>query len=227
MRHLLWKEWHEQSWKLGFGCIVLGATSAIGLHARIVADSIMMMTVCFMGLALLPVLASTGLVPAERGEGVFESLLTLPVTPRRILLAKTIVGGLLCAVPLAVAGLVSWIVAGGREVPTAGIVILFGRTIVTSLCLFVWMVALTIQLPSETRAGLLGLGILIFWLIALFGMTDRPIVPTWLMATCPLAFLSMNPERMPPFFLSLVVQLAIVTALWFGASKRMIVTEAS
>jgi ABC-type transport system involved in multi-copper enzyme maturation permease subunit len=223
MRRLLWKEWHEQSWKLGFGCIVLGALAMIGLRTRIVADMTMMTTVCFLGLALLPVLASTGLVPAERSEGVFESLLSLPVAPWRILSAKTIVGGLLCAGPLVVAWVVSWTIAGGREIPSGGVAILYERTILTSLCLFVWMVALTIHLPSETRAGLLGLGILIFWLMALFGMvsTKDPTTPRWLLGLCPLAFVTLSLERVPPFPLLLIEQLAIVAALWFWASRRM------
>ena len=40
MHSLLWKEWHEQSWKLGFGCVVLGALALIGLHSRIIADEV-------------------------------------------------------------------------------------------------------------------------------------------------------------------------------------------
>src|SRR5689334_8801214 len=41
MRSLLWKEWHEQSWKLAFGCVVLAALAVIGLRARVVADDTM------------------------------------------------------------------------------------------------------------------------------------------------------------------------------------------
>src|SRR5579872_3529215 len=115
MSSLLWKEWHEQRWKLAFGCIILAAFALIGLRARIIADQMLLTWVCLMGVLLLPVLASTGLVPAERGEGTFESLLPLPISPKRILLAKTIMGMLLCAAPLAAAGIVSLLIAGGRE----------------------------------------------------------------------------------------------------------------
>ena len=29
MRQLIWKEWHEQSWKLAFGCIVLNVAQPL------------------------------------------------------------------------------------------------------------------------------------------------------------------------------------------------------
>src|ERR1700722_4488605 len=107
MRSLLWKEWREQSWKLGFGCIVLTALAVIGLHARIIDDESMVVMVCFLGVTLLPVLSSTGLVPAERSEGSLESLLALPVKSWRILLAKTAMGLLLCTGPLLAAAAAS------------------------------------------------------------------------------------------------------------------------
>ena len=75
MRMLIWKEWHEQSWKLGFGCIVLASFSLIGLRARTTSDEMIVMCVCIMGVGLLPILSSTGLVPAERSEGSLEALL--------------------------------------------------------------------------------------------------------------------------------------------------------
>ena len=40
MQSLLWKEWHEQSWKLAFSCILLGAmavAAAVGEGAQVVA----------------------------------------------------------------------------------------------------------------------------------------------------------------------------------------------
>src|ERR1043165_6112612 len=100
MWNLLWKEWHEQSWKLGFGCVVLGALALIGLRARIVPDETMIMVVSAVGMLLLPILSAASLFPAERGEGSFESLIALPVAPSRILAAKTAAGLLLCAGPI-------------------------------------------------------------------------------------------------------------------------------
>jgi ABC-type transport system involved in multi-copper enzyme maturation permease subunit len=165
MRSLLWKEWHEQSWKLAFSCVLLAATAAIGLHARIISDSDMMLWVCVIGM-LLPISYCSGLLPAERADGYFESLIALPVRPRKILLAKTILGIGMCILPLLLAMIISLAIAGNREADNAQIIGLFLRSIFASIILFMWMLALTSQLPGETRASLVSLGI---WLgLAIF-----------------------------------------------------------
>jgi ABC-type transport system involved in multi-copper enzyme maturation permease subunit len=230
MRKLIWKEWREQSWKLGFGCVVLGALAVIGLQARIVADETIMMCVCFLGLTLLPVLSSTGLIPAERAEGSLESLLSLPIAPWKILAVKTAMGVLLCAVPMLLAAGASVYMAGGREMTTAAIVDLYGRSALTALSLFIWMLALTAHLPSEARAGLVGLGILIFWMLATMGLSVGPvedyafqhesgIVQRTLLAASPLAFVYRFDTysagaRPPTMAMAAGIQVLVGAALW-------------
>jgi ABC-type transport system involved in multi-copper enzyme maturation permease subunit len=216
MRSLLWKEWHEQSWKLAFGCLVLVSFAIIGLHSRIIADEKMMMWVCFMGVGLLPVLSSTGLIPAERADGSFESLLAIPVASWRILLAKTLVGMLQCGGPLLAAGLVSLLMVGGRELSGETIVNLYCRSTLASLSLFVWMVALTSRLPSEARAGLVALGVLILWSLVSIGLT-APGVPRALLAISPFTFFYViftSVTDTPGFFMVFIAQLAILSAVW-------------
>jgi hypothetical protein len=229
MLSLIWKEWHEQSWKLGFGSLVLCALALIGLHSRIIDDESMVMFVCFLGVILLPVLSSTGLVPAERGEGSLESLLALPVKPGRILAAKTAMGVLLCAVPLLLAGVVSIFAAGGREMATGAMFALYGRSALAAISLFVWMLALTIRLPNETRASLLAIGLLIFWMLATEGLRF-PSVPPLVFDISPLAFVYRRETgrqewriiwSLSPLGGVLIVQAAIVAILWWWASKRL------
>ena len=128
MRSLIWKEWREQSWKLGFSCVVLGAFVLIGLRSRIVADETMVLGVCYIALALLPVLTSSGLVPAERNEGGMEMLLSLPISPLRILLVKTVIGLLACVLPVALAAGISVMMTQGREMNTQVMLAMYGRT---------------------------------------------------------------------------------------------------
>jgi hypothetical protein len=227
MLKLIWKEWHEQSWKLGFGCLVLGALALIGLHSRILADETMVMWVCFLGLTMLPVLSSTGLVPAERAEGSFESLLALPVTSGEILGAKTAMGIMLCAGPMLVAAGVSLLVAGGREMTDSSMIAFYGGAIMTTLWLFIWMLALTIQLPSEARAALLGVGVLIFWMMATGGLA-RASVPRLAMTISPFALVyrvtSRSLETQPdpaPTAAVLAIQGVIAVALWMWACRRL------
>jgi ABC-type transport system involved in multi-copper enzyme maturation permease subunit len=187
MRKLLWKEWHEQSWKLGFGCVVLGALALIGFRSRILSDYTMMMWVGFLGLTLLPILAATGLVPAERGEGSMDSLLALPVKTSQILAAKALMGLALCVGPMLVAATISLVIAGGREIPVAYMLAFYVATTLTTVSLLAWMIALTIRLPSETRAALLSVGILILWMLATAGLTYQS-VPGIGLAISPFSF---------------------------------------
>jgi len=228
MPNLLWKEWHEQSWKLGFGCVVLGALALIGLHSRIVDDETMMMWVSFLGMTMLPVLSSTGLVPAERGEGSLVSLLALPVKPSRILASKTAMGIALCVGPMLVAAVVSLLAAGGREMPDTVIVAFYASSTVATLSLFIWMLALTIQLPSEARAALLGVGLLVFWLMATAALAFPPSVPRLALAISPFALVygtaqqAVEGQSAPlPVALVLAVQAGIALALWIWASRRL------
>jgi hypothetical protein len=227
MRKLIWKEWHEQSWKLAFGCVVLASLAVIGLRARLVADDTMIMWVCFLGLAFLPVLASTGLIPAERAEGTFESLLSLPIASWKILSVKTAMGILLCAVPMIVAAAASVFMAGGREMPTAAILDLYGRSALTALSLFLWMQASTAHLSSEARAGLLGVGILIFWVMATLGLFDASL-PKLAKAGSPLAFVygfNNGFDEGPSLVMVIGVQAVCAAALWALANYQFTAGE--
>jgi hypothetical protein len=188
MHSLLWKEWHEQRWKLAFGSLILAAFALIGLRARVVADAMLLEWVCVLAVLLLPVLASTGLLPAERNDGTLAMLLALPTHPRLIFAVKTMLGVLLCAGPLIVTAAVSVAVAGGREVSTAQMSALYLRTLAATLSLFFWMFALTVRLPTETRAALISLGVLIVWLIVNVGLNEA-----WTDDVAPSVFWIVNP----------------------------------
>ena len=221
MRNLLWKEWREQAWQLAFGCVVLSAMAVIGLHARMVADSAMVDWVCFLGVMGLPVLASTALVPAERADGGLATLVALPVTPTRILAAKTLLGLLLCAGPLLVAAVFSVAMAGGREVYTGEIVATYARSALSAAALFVWTFALTVRLPSEARAALLAVGVLVLWVLASAGLTVPPLRAV-AFAASPFAFVWPFADDLGPgprLALVVVVQLAVLSGVWAVALR--------
>ena len=216
MRQLLWKEWHEQAWKLAFGCIVLAAVCGIGLRARMVSDATMIEWACAIGVLVLPVLSATGLVPAERAEGSFEALVALPVRPRAILLAKTVAGVGLCVGPMVVAAAVTVAMAGGREMLTSDVLAFYGRATLASVAVLVWMVALTVRLPTEARAALLALGVLVLWALATVGL-GSPGLRSTAFAASPFALLyPLNgtlPDA-PPLWADVLVQLVVLPAAW-------------
>lgn len=216
MRPLLWKEWHEQRWKLGFGSVVLCAFALIGLRTRIVSDESIIVATCALGVLLLPILSAAGLFPAERGEGTLKTLLALPVTRSKILAAKLILGGVLCAVPLLASAAVSLLFTGGREISGAAMLAIYLRAIASGIILFVWMFALTVRSPSEGRGAALAVGILVCWLIVAAGLirgygfaaTHAP-PPLWL--ACPFVFVF--PSANYKTVLVILVQSAIAVVL--------------
>src|SRR5687767_3135298 len=112
---LIWKEWREQRWKLGFGCVLLMGFTLVGLRTRISPDEGIIGMVTFFGALLLPVLNAMGLVAAERDEGSLQTLLRLPISPKRIFLVKTAMGAIVAAAPFLACALIAFFIAGGRE----------------------------------------------------------------------------------------------------------------
>ena len=223
MRSLLWKEWREQHWKLAFGSLILAAFAIVGLRARIVADEQLLEGLCFLAVLLLPVLSSTGLVPAEREEGTLGLLLALPVRTLSILIIKTLMGALLCAIPLVLTAAVSIAMAGGREVSTAAIIGLYARTLTATLVLFTWMLALTIAIPSETRAALIAMAVQIMWLIItipLFLGWTRQSGPSGSWILDPFVFLVGFKESAwaVRLWVAVLVQTIIALSLWLLAA---------
>jgi ABC-type transport system involved in multi-copper enzyme maturation permease subunit len=164
----------------------------------------------------------TGLVPAERAEGSFESLLAMPIAPWRILLAKTAMGILLCAGPLVAAAIVSAVISGQRKIPTIDILALYFRTILIAVALFTWMLAATSRLPSESRAAMLSVGVLILWWMITVALFSSHWLPPVILAISPLVMIGENPgffnQQMPLHAIALE-QLTILVFVWFFALK--------
>jgi hypothetical protein len=224
MRGLLWKEWHEQRWKLAFGSLMLAAFALIGLRARVIADETLLRCVCGIAVLLLPMLSSTGLVPAERSDGTLESLLALPVQAWRILIAKTLMGLALCAGPIVLAAIVSFAVSGGREMSAGAMAGMFARTLLATLSLFFWMFALSVRLPTETRAALVAVGVLVSWLIVslgLYGAGPRGTEPSLLWATDPFfLFFIGTGSQSSVLAVAICMQAIIALALWLWAVRQ-------
>jgi ABC-type transport system involved in multi-copper enzyme maturation permease subunit len=233
MRPLLWKEWHEQRWKLGFGCVVLCAFALIGLRTRIVPDQSIIIGACGLGVLMLPILSAAGLFPAERGEGTLDMLLALPVTRARVLAAKAILGTALCAGPLLAAAMLSILVAGGREISASAMLAIFLRAMASGVFLFVWMFGFTVRSPSEGRGAALALGILVSWLIITSGLIrsthqagygfPESHAPLLLWLPCPFVFVF--PPTSSATVLGIIVQAAIALVLCLLTARAMKITD--
>jgi len=215
VRSLIWKEWHEQRLALAFGCVVMGAMALLGLRARILTDIEIIIAVCAVAVTLLPIVASTALVAGEREQGTFGWLLAMPVSAQRVLIAKALVGVVLCVVPIGAAAIASVLVSGGREMESTAIWDIYFRAAVGSVAMFFWVMALTAELPSQARAALVGLGIYVMWGIASGGLARLESTRlAWMAAVSPLGFIGNWPEQLPTLALWIAFQAILAGALW-------------
>jgi hypothetical protein len=165
IQSLLWKEWHEQRWRLAFGCVMMAALPATGLMVRMVPDWAVVVVTMLVGGLLLPIFATMGLIAPERADRTLGSLLILPVSSRAVVAIKLAVGLVTCLVPLACAGMVILLVAGGRELPASRLLAMCSGSALLAGVLLVWTLAFSVGQPTEARVGLVGLGVIAAWVM--------------------------------------------------------------
>src|SRR5688500_5636332 len=102
-RSLVWKEWHEQRWRLWFGAALLGMFTLIGLRTRIMPDEQIVIFAMIVGGIFFPLMVAMGLIAPERAEGTIVRLLALRVPRCKVLVAKTFAGAIVCVSALLVA----------------------------------------------------------------------------------------------------------------------------
>ena len=228
---LLWKEWHEQRSKLGFGCLMLMSITAIALKTRLMPDVSVVWLGIFIGSFVLPLMAAMGVVAAERADRTLDRLISLPVRPWRLMAVKTLAGAVSCAAPLIGAALVTVFVAGNREIASEHILTMYCFGIGSAVVLFMWTLALGIGQPSEGRVGLVGLGVLGslgVWLMKLdVAKISHGNWEIW--SANPLSWMlwvdasGIDRRAMPYLPTMALVQLLICAGLWSWATARLTV----
>lgn len=161
IRSLLWKEWHEQWWRIAFGCVIIGATMALGLKVRIIPDENLIESAMVFGMVIMPLLMAMGLVAPERADGTLSALLALPVAPFKVLIVKLLMGVLGCLLPMATAAIATAAIAHGREIRSQQMLILFAGASIFATVMLLWFMAFGVTQPTEARVALVGLAVLI------------------------------------------------------------------
>jgi len=168
-RSLVWKEWHEQRWKLAFGCVLLMGFTAVGLHSRMTEDSTILALAGYFGVLILPLFTSMSLVAAERSENSINTLLSLPARTSVIFSAKMVIGILVTAVPLIGSAVISLLMAGEREYLTSQIIQYYTLMLMAAAFAFVWVAVFSLRQPTEARAGLAGIAVIGVWFMVISG----------------------------------------------------------
>lgn len=163
-RSLLWKEWHEVSWKAFYGAVIVSIFAAVALRTRIMPDGI----VLAMGLlpwcsCAVPLFISMGLFAAEREEGTLGRLIELPASRWKVFIAKVTAGAIACWVPVVALFITATLSTWGREEPVWNILRISLASGFMAMASVAWIVAFAIRQPTEARAGLVGLGVFGIW----------------------------------------------------------------
>lgn len=224
---LVWKEWREQRWRMGFGTALLATFTVIGLRTRLIPDEQMVSMTMIVGGILFPLMVAMGLVAPERSEGTMVRLLALPVRPWQVLAAKGLVGAAVCAAPILISGLLAMLVAGNRELPWDKLIGLYGVGTGLTLSVFAWFTAAGIRQPSEARAGIAGIIMFALWamLIGISTMIGVEIYHNatqveWVAMSSPFGLVMLVESNAPPAAV-IGIQLAMFAAVWGWAAWRI------
>ena len=228
LKSLLWKEWREQRWKLAFGCVMLMGVCAIGLHSRMTDEVGLLLIVCLAGANAIPLLAAMGIAATDREERSLNFTLALPCSRQKIFCAKFLIALLICIGPLLGAALV-WALMADENFASVQTLQLFLIGLWLAVALLIWTAALAMRQPTEARVGLVGLGVVLFWIFSIvFGVmitSDRQLIIRLLQPFNPffvfLAFDSMGLENnLPRHLMALWQQALLLIALTLWAIRR-------
>ncbi|MHC4214166.1 MAG: hypothetical protein ACYSWP_12415 [Planctomycetota bacterium] len=102
IKSLIWKEWHEQRWKLAFGTVMLVFFAGSLLAARLTAQSESIIVVWILGGLVLSLYSAMGVFAPEMTNGTKTFLSSKPLQPWKVFLCKWFFGWLNFAVPMVV-----------------------------------------------------------------------------------------------------------------------------
>ena len=162
LKSLLWKEWREQRWKLAFGCVLLGGGCLIALRARMLEDSASLAIALMVGMVLMTLIVSMGIVATDREQRNLPFQFGLPCSSALLFAVKITVGLIVSLFPLLCA-LALWALFAGSGLEHIELRSIMFLTCWWNLSTVIWTTAFGVRQPTEARVGMVGIGILGFW----------------------------------------------------------------
>ena len=229
---LLWKEWHEQRWRLALACVWLMGATGIGLKIRLVPDGVVLGLIAMPMAILLPVFAGAGLFAEERHAKTFAYLKVQPVQTRQILLAKLILGWLVVALPFAATFALVLIFAGSRELPLGLMWFGFGVVLAFGVVMYLWQVLCGLRGRRPETYALVSAAVVGLWMIQGLLVDEfarGTALETWLWVINPFALVELldawTYRSIAEIWTVLLVQGVIVVglawAVWFRFERSM------
>ena len=170
-RMLLWKEWHENLWKLLFCGAASVAFTVMLFRIRIVPDLSNCVLISVVQMFVVPVVYSLDIFSGEVSNRTIHLLFKIPVKRWMIFFSKYLVAVIGMVLIFVLTGVLMELLGRGRE---ARVLFLLKTNLLcgtAGLFLFTWFCAFGCQ--SRSEAGSLGamFGVFIGWGIAFFWAT--------------------------------------------------------
>jgi ABC-type transport system involved in multi-copper enzyme maturation permease subunit len=168
-RHLCWKEWRENLWKLVFcGAVSLGFTALL-FRVRLFPDSQNCIIISFVQMLAVPVVYALDIFSGEMSNRTIHLLFKFPVPRWKIFFSKYLIsiGGMIAV--FLVSGLLMEMIAQGRETERGFLLKVNASFGVAALILFTWFCGFGAQSRSEAGSltalfgVMIGWGIIFFW----------------------------------------------------------------
>jgi ABC-type transport system involved in multi-copper enzyme maturation permease subunit len=217
LKNLLWKEWRENLWKLGFCLCVSLAFTGLLFRIRLTPDTANGVVISLVQMFMVCVVYALDLFSGEMSHRTIHLLFKIPVPRWQIFYSKVLVAlGSLFLIFIST-GLMMEFMAGGRETEVG---MLFQMNGLFGLCaglLLIWFCVFGCQSRNEAGSLVALFGVLIGWGIVYFwsGICDVP----WAYHFVPYAWTlwavqdSPNWSRIDQLLISQVISLCLALAL--------------
>ena len=162
-KQLLWKEWRENLWKLGFGGAVSVAFVLLLFRIRLFPDAANCVAIGFVQMLVMPVIYALDIFSGEMSNRTIHLLFKFPVPRWKMFFAKYFVsiGGV--ALIFLVSGLLMEVISQGREAEFGFLFKLNASFGIAAVLLFTWFCAFGAQSRSEAGSLVAMFGVIIGW----------------------------------------------------------------
>lgn len=162
---IVWKEWHEQRWKMAFGTVMLVFFTGSMAAARVLSAREAATGVWVFGGMILSLYSAMGVFAPERTGGTVTFLASKPLDPRAVFLTKWFFGWLNIILPMAACGLLIVVLEGSQVVNWDAFVVrpAVGASVATMF--YTMTCCLAPRRWGEAQVGFFGLMVLLAYFL--------------------------------------------------------------
>jgi ABC-type transport system involved in multi-copper enzyme maturation permease subunit len=211
IKAIIWKEWHENLWKLCFCSLASIAFTTILFRTRIIPDIANCLLISFVQMFAVTVIYSMDIFSGEMSNRTIYLLFKIPVHRWMIFFSKYLISIIGITLTFIITAILMELISQGRE---NGIYDLFKmnfRYCIVSIILFTWFCAFGCQSTGEAGSLVAMFGIIIGWGIILFWATICEI--KWAAYFVPYVFIAETPFKVNMLIAGLLQALVITIVI--------------